>query len=127
MRMRSRRGANTIEFALIMPVLFALVTGTMDYAYLFALRFAAISAAQEGAREGSVTASTASPETAAADAALTRWQGFGLPATPTIVTFRSGSPELMVVRIEVDPQALVGLVPVASTFEITRIRRMEDQ
>lgn len=125
---RGRRGANAIELALVAPWLLALVTATMDYGYLFALRFAAITAAEVGARDGALTGQDDGPDEVASASALTRWRGFGLGTDPAVVAFRSGSgPELMVVRLQVDTQPLIGFVPGVTSFEVTRARRMEEQ
>ena len=126
-RMRSRRGANAIEFALIAPVLIALATGSIDFAFALGLRYAAASAADHGARIGATTSQEGSPESVATSEALSKWTSFGLPHTPTIVSFREGSPELVVVRIDVDFEPLVGIMPGISGFEVTRVRRMEQQ
>lgn len=120
---RGRRGANTIEFALTAPILFAMLTGMMDLSFSFMLRHAAASAAQYGVRAG---ASGDDPEADALMAAIERWKSFGLPDTPTITTFRTGtSPDLLVVRVTVEAKPLVGLMPDLGPFEITRLRRVE--
>jgi Flp pilus assembly protein TadG len=125
---RSRRGANAIEFALILPVLLAMLTGIMDYGWLYMVRTAAVTAARVGAREGAFTPQDSDPDGAAATAANTQWASLGLPVdAPTIVAFRSGDPELMVVRIEVDVTSLVGLVAGPDTFEVVAAQPMEEQ
>jgi Flp pilus assembly protein TadG len=124
---KTRRGANAVEFALLAPVLLALMTGTMDLGYLVALRYCAASAADHAARSGAATPRDRSPEEAALEEAVARWTSFGLPMTPTVVTFREGTPELMVVRFTVAAEPLVGLVPARTSFEVTRVRRMEQQ
>ena len=122
-----RRGANAIEFALILPVLLALITGIMDYGFDMAVRNVANAAARSGARAGALTGQDEAPETAATDAAAARWSAVGLPLTPTMVAFRTGAPELMVVRIRVDMESLVGFVVGPEQIEVTAIQRMEEQ
>lgn len=125
---RNRRGANVIEFALILPVLLALMTGIMDFGWAFAVRTAATTAARAGARAGALTPRDLLPEDAATTAAGDKWASLGLPMTPTVVAFRQGTaPEVMVVRIRIDLDSLFGLVLGPHTFDITEIRRMEDQ
>ena len=48
-------------------------------------------------------------------------------AVPTIVTFRQGNPEVMVVRVQVAMDALVGFVVSDGVVEVTAVQRMEDQ
>lgn len=119
---RSRRGGNAIEFGLLFPLLFALMTGIMDLGYMEMVRFVADASAREGARIGSMTGDN----TQASDAALTEWQGFALPAdTPTIVAYQTGDPLVEVVRVQVDITALVGFVIGPRTVEVVAIRRVE--
>ena len=127
MRALRRRGANAIEFALILPPLLALLTGIMDYGWLYMVRTVATTAAREGAREGAFTPQDDDPNTAAATAASAKWDTFGLPVTPTFVAFRSGVPELMVVRIHIDTASLVGFVVGPESFEVVAAQPMEEQ
>lgn len=127
MTRRSRRGANAVEFALLAPPLLALIFGTMDLSFVIALRYCAAIAADHAARFGAATPRDDAPESVALEQAVAKWTSFGLPMTPTVVTFREGAPELMVVRFTVDAEPLVGLVPLRTSFEVTRIRRMEQQ
>ncbi len=63
-RRASERGAVAVEFAFIMPVLFALVFGIVAFGILFSQHLALSNAAREGARFGSVNlygAGTGSP------------------------------------------------------------------
>lgn len=107
MRARARRGGNAIEFGLLFPVLFAMMSGIMDLGYMEMVRFVADSAAREGARIGSMTGDNAQ----ASSAALTEWSGFALPTdAPTIVAYQTGDPLVEVVRVQVDVTALVGFV-----------------
>jgi Flp pilus assembly protein TadG len=124
---KSRRGSNIIEFALVMPVLFGLLTGIIDYGWTFAVRSAATSAARAGARAGAVTPQTENPDGEALTGATSQWTDMGLPLTPTMVAFRTGTPEVMVVRVRVDLASLVGLVIGPGSVEVTAVQRMEDQ
>ena len=47
-----RRGAATVEFALVLPVLIALTVGTIDVCTAMFLKESAVLAAYEGARQG---------------------------------------------------------------------------
>lgn len=124
---RSRRGANAVEFALVLPVLLTFVFGVIDLGWAHLIRHGASSAAAAGARAGALTAQDAAPNEGAAAAALDQWTELGLPAEPTIVAFRQGAPEVMVVRVQVPLDALVGFVVSDGTVEVTAVQRMEDQ
>jgi hypothetical protein len=50
----SRRGANALEFALVMPVLTTMLLGTMDYGWYFLRAWYVTSAVHEAVRFGSV-------------------------------------------------------------------------
>jgi Flp pilus assembly protein TadG len=122
-----RRGANAIEFAILMPVLFAVITGIVDYSWIFTMRNAAMHAARAGARAGSVTARADAPDSRAAEAAAEAWAGLGLTAPNTIIAFRVGTPELMTVRMTVDVVYIFGLVYTPSTIQLTAVELMEQQ
>lgn len=128
-RTLKRRGGNAIEFALIMPVLAAILTGIIDYGWLYMIRTSATTAARAGARAGAFTAQAADPEGTASTAALNKWLELGLPVPdPDVVAFRSGDPELMVVRVSVDTGSLIGLVPKPSgDIIVTASQPMEEQ
>jgi hypothetical protein len=49
-RLRSERGAELIEFALVLPLLLLLIAGTVDLAFLFHSMEVTTNAAREGAR-----------------------------------------------------------------------------
>lgn len=73
-RLRSERGAAAVEFAVVLPVLLAIVFGAIDWGYYFFVREIVVNAAREGARVGTLQiAAPATPEgeaKAAADAYL---------------------------------------------------------
>ena len=50
MHSNSRRGANAIEFALLLPVLIALVAGVLDFGVYFDTRRDVVNAARDGTR-----------------------------------------------------------------------------
>lgn len=124
---RARRGSNVVEFALIAPVLFALLTGIIDYGWSFTLRSVANASARAGARVGALTPQAQDPDGAALDGATAHWTSMGLPLTPTIVAFRTGTPEVMVVRVRVELATLIGFVVGPDTLEVTAVQRMEFQ
>lgn len=104
---RVRRGANAVEFALIMPLLVTLLGGVVDYGWFFWREALATNALREGVRAGSLkaplsgeTGMTCSPCLAAANTAANASlaaQGFAsignvatlerLPSTGTPCTY----------------------------------------
>jgi Flp pilus assembly protein TadG len=50
-RMKSERGAAIVEFALVVPILFALVFGIAEFGYAFFVKSTISGAAREGVRE----------------------------------------------------------------------------
>ncbi len=53
-RHRRERGAAAVEFALVLPLLLALVLGTIDWGYYFFVEQVVVNAAREGARVGTL-------------------------------------------------------------------------
>lgn len=51
-RLRSERGAELIEFAVVMPILLLLIAGIIDFGMMFRTYEAVTNAAREGARVG---------------------------------------------------------------------------
>ena len=54
-----RRGALTVEFALTVPILFAIVLGALEFSHINMVRNTIENAAYEGARQGIVPGATA--------------------------------------------------------------------
>jgi hypothetical protein len=54
LRVRSERGAELVEFALVLPLLLVLVGGIIDFGFLFQRYEVVTNAAREGARLGSL-------------------------------------------------------------------------
>ncbi len=126
--MRSpRRGANAVEFALVLPVLLTCTFGVMDVGWSYFVRHAAGSAAAAGARAGALTAQTSDPSGHALDVAMQRWNEIGLPATPVMLAAQAGDPSRMVVVVQVDLEPLVGFVVGPHTIDVSATKRMEDQ
>jgi Flp pilus assembly protein TadG len=69
-RQHRRRGALTVEFALTVPILFALVLGALEFSHINMVRNTIENAAYEGARQGIVPGSSAADVTAEAEKIL---------------------------------------------------------
>lgn len=99
-RLRSERGAEVVEFALVLPMLLLLGLGICDFGMLFQRYEVVTNAAREGARAGAVGL-TEAQVTAVVQTYLTAG---GLTATPTIdvsETTIGANPSLNAVRVTV--------------------------
>ncbi len=126
-----RRGAHTLEFALLAPVLVALLVAVMEFGWYFSRQVAVTTAVRDAARVGAMTPRT-SPEPAdeVAEEALIDSlvaQGYsgevkldvGLYGVAPGVTLRVG--------VELPHRGLTGFVPVPSTLQSLTSIRIEDQ
>jgi Flp pilus assembly protein TadG len=70
-RRPSRAGATTVEFAIVVPIIFAIFLGTLEMTRLNFIRHSASNAAYEGARKAIVPGSTTDQARAAAQRLMT--------------------------------------------------------
>lgn len=96
MKLSSERGAVAVEFALLLPILVALLLGIIEFGLAFNSQLQVTNAAREGARAAVVwtPASTASSATVAADnaaIAATSSPAPALKASMITVSFASSS------------------------------------
>jgi Flp pilus assembly protein TadG len=82
------RGAAALEFAIVLPVLLAILCGTIDWGYYFFTREVVVNASREGARVGTLQfAAGKDPSTEAKTAAQNYLNGaLSSPLTATITT-----------------------------------------
>lgn len=81
------RGAAAVEFAIVLPVLIAILCGTIDWGYYFFTREILVNAAREGARAGSLQyGADVDPQDEASDAALRYLEDTLDPDNATIST-----------------------------------------
>ncbi|MCB9684225.1 MAG: pilus assembly protein [Alphaproteobacteria bacterium] len=78
------RGAEAIEFALTVPLLLILLSGTMDFAWYFSQQRELIDAVREGARAGSVTPWTDGPADRATEKTFQLLAEVGVPFSATV-------------------------------------------
>lgn len=84
---RTERGAAAVEFAIVLPVLVAIICGTIDWGYYFFTRSVVINASREGARVGTLQVSPpATPEGEAENAAVTYLKAASLDGDAIVQT-----------------------------------------
>lgn len=131
MKCRARRGANAVEFALTLPILLAILSGVVDYSYLFHLQFQMVNAVSQGARAGSATNLDADPYAIAVQVVNEVWTHSGFTTNPTVTASAFTLPTTgdlavqVVATVPYDP--LVGFLPTPSTIAHTAIMRLDDQ
>ena len=120
-----RRGANAVEFALVLPLMLALITGAMDIGWYFGSAHAVEHAAILGARAGALAnageednsdpvqvAETTAKEIAAA------YPIFGSSVTAS-ASLLMGPPQTLKLTVTAPYEPLMGLVPLPLTRTFT--------
>lgn len=103
-----RRGATTVEFALVAPVLFMMVFATIEFSRAVMLRHTCDIAAAEGARHGILPGSTAAECRSLALAELSVLGVRGATATVTPSTIRNTDAEVTVtVSVPIDTNGYI--------------------
>jgi len=120
-RWAAEEGVAAVEFALILPLLLALVFGIIDYGYYFLLDMECTHAAREGARKGAVEPTFGSATATAQTAAQGYLTGVGLGAGANVPTVAAATAadgnggNNLAVTVTLSAFApLVGFVPVPS-------------
>lgn len=118
-RWRSERGAELVEFALVLPLLLLLGLGICDFGLLFQRYEVVTNATREGARAGAVGLTQQQIE----DVIKEYLEAGGLKATPDVeVTFPTigANPPLNAVRVTVKyPNGTFIVAPIAKMFGST--------
>lgn len=126
----NRRGASAVEFALIMPVLIALVMGLVDYGWFFTVQGQTMSALSSSMNAGAHLNPTESDgdgrcdscvETAAGHAAIAL-QNLGHRVTSADLTpqiERISGTCALTLTVHLDHQSIVGLVPVPHGYTLS--------
>ena len=114
---RGERGAAAVEFAILLPVLCAILLGMIDYGFYFFLNSTAVNAAREGARAGVVITTNATDvETEAASVATSYLNGANISLgsctnCASVSAAVVGGTNLQV-TVSIDPyQPLTGFLP----------------
>jgi Flp pilus assembly protein TadG len=107
----ARKGSTAIEFALIAPILLALLTGIMDYSWYMSQRSAVVFATQDGARAAVMEGFYGSPIDAAEARVAASLEAAGVKGTPTVQVAIVAIGEPVTITTTVAFDELVGLVP----------------
>jgi Flp pilus assembly protein TadG len=83
---RGERGAAAVEFAIVLPVLIAILCGTIDWGYYFFTREIVVNASREGARVGTLQFAEGTEPTEEAEAAARHYLEASLDGDATITT-----------------------------------------
>ena len=141
---RDRQGGGAaVEFALIMPLFLAVVTGMIDYGWYFYQRYALAAAIRDGIRSGLSALSTATPPAdswsrakARAITVLTRTNTIPFPATAVIWGPAAGSQytgasptKALTLSAQYTFVPLIGFVPLPATpmkYSMTMLLELEN-
>ena len=127
---RSRRGAEALEFALTLPILLVLVSGVVDFGWYYYQQARLHEAVRFGARAGSVTLQNRDPLGTATAAATEQLQSAGVPFDATLTsTFLVDLTGDQVIRVHAEAiyVGLWNLVGAPYQLTSTVAMRMEDQ
>lgn len=126
-----RRGADAIEFALLLPVLLAVTSAIVDYGWYYSQELSMVAAVREGARIGAtVDPDEGSYCSAAGNRAREAMTAAGLDgAGARIAASTSGAaPDLVLtVTATVAYSKLIGLLPVPKELSSTTVMHIEHQ
>jgi Flp pilus assembly protein TadG len=126
---RGERGANVVEFALVLPLLMLMLLGLIDYGYYFFVELAVTNAAREGARVATTYpgACPNGPGQSAAQSAVSRYMTMVGQAGNTQVNFQcsadalTGDPDFTVQVTTLFPQVTgYTLLPMPKTGSLVR-------
>ncbi len=133
LRARTRQsGGAAIEFALILPVFIALLSGVLDFGWVFFQQTNLQAAVREGARLGVMKATTATPDplataTTRVDTALTDYK-FATAGRTVTAAYSGASPNLLLsVKAVVPFHPLIGLTPTPATLTSSLTMLVEQQ
>ncbi len=126
------RGAAAVEFALILPLLAAVLFGAMEYGYILFQQFNLANAVRDGVRQGVTVAQTASPNPGATAVQVARQdlQKLGVPTTSVVLTATyAGSVPTRTMTLSADMtyRKLIGFVPTPAhlTYSMTMMLELQ--
>jgi len=125
-------GGAAIEFALVLPVFLALLSGIVDFGWVFFQQTNLQAAVREGARMGAMTATTATTDpravaTLRVGAALTEYS-LDIDGGKVTAVYAGSSPNLLLsVSATVPFRPLIGLTPTPETLTSSLTMLVEQQ
>lgn len=131
---QTRRGSSAIEFAIVSPLLFALLTGVVEWGwYLFQLQMV-LNAASDGVRAGSRVAASDSPSPTAVAVARASEVLVSLGVCSTLsqaqslvqASVSSGASPDLTVTIDMPIEPFIGFVPTPDSYYARSTMRLED-
>ncbi len=132
--MRSRRGAQAIEFALGLPIMVMLVSGTVDLSWYLHLKHGVVNVAGQAARAGAAVDpedTNLSPVQVAQGVASDAWtQSYG-QGTLNVSAQTSGvAPDRMLTvtaSLDFSEARLIGFLPAPATVQHVAVMRLDSQ
>lgn len=129
--MRSRRGAHALEFALILPVIVAILGGIAEYGFVYSQQIWVVGVARDAARSAAATPQDWEPDPlqVAEQSVLSKLEAEQYNGTVYLDTrFEGTSPDqLVVVEVAIPYQPIFGLVPTPERYGSSVVMRMQDQ
>ena len=125
---RRRRGANAVEFAMILPIFLTVYFGVMEFGYFFFEHAAVVNATRDGCREGALYSSTDPIHSAKIVAEDTIYNNLlaasidcSIPGRCTITCDYEGVAETLSVKCDVDVQysPIIGFIPIVPSNHLT--------
>lgn len=131
-RRNRQGGAVAVEFALLFPLLAALLFGIAEYGWIFYQQFNLASAVRDGLRQGVTISPTASPDpaTTARNRARDHLSGLGLdPNRVTLETTYAGSIPTRTLKLSarMNYSKLIGFVPTPTRLQYEMTMMLELQ
>lgn len=135
-----RRGSNTVEFALILPIFLALVGTLMEYSFYFFMRSAVARSVRDGCRAGAVIPpdDTPSPEDTAENEMKEGMGGYNFfgadcddadDSSCSVGSETSGSSptEMLTCTMTMNYRGITGVVPVPEVITYSALNILEVQ
>lgn len=126
-----RRGGAAIEFALVLPVLLAILCGIIEYGWMFLQQSNLTAAVREGARLGVTYGADETPDAAsvAEDRVTEVLTTYGITGATVTATYAGASPdETLTVTVVAPYNALIGwrgLVPDNLSASMTMLLELQ--
>lgn len=120
--LKSERGAVAVEFALVVPVLFLLIFGVVEFGNIYNVQIQLTSAAREGAREMALGGDAAAARAAAISAAPTLSPAM-TPSQVAVTPAACAPSQNTTVSITYPVSSITGLFPTGVTLRGSAVMR----